>query len=282
MRKVSQFVAAMATIVAGYVLIDMAEGRYLKPQAKASEFLVEQVKNENLQRVQYTPKEQAVLNILENRKNEEQRTRRILEGTKQEQLALTILENRSEEKRSQAILEGRVPKAVAKPQPKPKPQPKQQVVKDTKPKALPQKTKPKLEFKRKSEVLCLAEAMFYEAQAEKVSGKIGVADTILNRTRSICFPDTVCGVISQPKQFQWKRNTKLRKGRVFNPVKHEVEVMLAERLLKDEANGHRRDTTGGALYFAAHGYNPSRNARFIKTEGGHKFYRHDNRRVKCA
>ena len=247
MRKVSQFVAAMATIVAGYVLIDMAEGRYLKPQVKASEFLVEQVKDENLQRVQYTPKEQAVLNILENRKNEEQR--------------------------AQAILEGRVPKAVAKPQPKPKPQPKQQVVKDT---------KPKLEFKRKSEVLCLAEAMFYEAQAEKVSGKIGVADTILNRTRSICFPDTVCGVISQPKQFQWKRNTKLRKGRVFNPVKHEVEVMLAERLLKDEANGHRRDTTGGALYFAAHGYNPSRNARFIKTEGGHKFYRHDNRRVNCA
>ena len=255
MRKVSQFVAAMVTIVAGYVLIDMAEGRYLKPQAKASSFLVEQVKDENLQRVQYTPKEQAVLNILE---------------------------NRSEEKRAQAILEGRVPKAVAKPQPKPKPQPKQQVVKDTKPKALPQKTKPKLEFKRKSEVLCLAEAMFYEAQAEKVSGKIGVADTILNRTRSICFPDTVCGVISQPKQFQWKRNTKLRKGRVFNPIKHEVEVMIAERLLKAEANGNRRDTTGGALYFAAHGYNPSRNARFIKTEGGHKFYRHDNRRVNCT
>ena len=182
--------------------------------------------------------------------------------------------------------------------PKVKPKPKKKVVKKykKKPKAAVKKVKPKparkptepkqslpmLTGKPTKEVMCLAEAMFFEAQAEKVAGKIAVADVIVNRTKSQCFADTVCGVVSQRGQFQWKHNIGLRKGRVFNPSKNVLEIFLAEQVLGDVATGQRRDTTNGALYFAARGYNPSRNAIHVKTTGNHLFYRHNNKKVNCV
>lgn len=47
------------------------------------------------------------------------------------------------------------------------------------------------------ERLCLARAIYYEARGEAIEGQIAVAQVILNRARSVKWPDTICGVVNQ-------------------------------------------------------------------------------------
>lgn len=44
---------------------------------------------------------------------------------------------------------------------------------------------------------CLAQAIYYEARGEPVSGQLAVAEVILNRVASARYPDTICGVVFQ-------------------------------------------------------------------------------------
>ena len=47
------------------------------------------------------------------------------------------------------------------------------------------------------EVNCLAEAIYYEARSETVSGQKAVAEVVLNRVGHKAFPNTVCSVVYQ-------------------------------------------------------------------------------------
>lgn len=50
---------------------------------------------------------------------------------------------------------------------------------------------------------CLALNMFFEARHESVQGQIAVADVTLNRVADSRYPDTVCDVVWDKKQFSW-------------------------------------------------------------------------------
>ena len=52
-------------------------------------------------------------------------------------------------------------------------------------------------------LLCLATAVFFEARGEPIDGKELVANVILNRVEHPSYPDTVCEVVNQPKQFSY-------------------------------------------------------------------------------
>lgn len=52
-------------------------------------------------------------------------------------------------------------------------------------------------------LLCLATAIFFEARGEPIEGKELVANVILNRVEHSSYPDAVCGVVNQPKQFSY-------------------------------------------------------------------------------
>ena len=54
-----------------------------------------------------------------------------------------------------------------------------------------------------SAVLWLALAVFNEARSEPITGQIAVAETVLNRTVSACYPDTVRSVVLDRNQFSW-------------------------------------------------------------------------------
>jgi Cell Wall Hydrolase len=47
------------------------------------------------------------------------------------------------------------------------------------------------------EMKCLAEAIYFEARSEPERGQAGVAQVVLNRSRSGVYPSTVCGVVYQ-------------------------------------------------------------------------------------
>jgi len=54
-----------------------------------------------------------------------------------------------------------------------------------------------------SALLCLATAVFFEARGEPIDGKELVANVIINRVEHPSYPDTVCDVVNQPKQFSY-------------------------------------------------------------------------------
>lgn len=51
------------------------------------------------------------------------------------------------------------------------------------------------------DVDCLSKAVFHEAQSQSRKGKRAVAEVIINRTNSPFYPNNVCDVVLQPKQF---------------------------------------------------------------------------------
>lgn len=52
-------------------------------------------------------------------------------------------------------------------------------------------------------ILCLSSVIHHEARGESFEGQVAVASVVLNRVESSRFPNTVCGVVKQPKQFSW-------------------------------------------------------------------------------
>lgn len=51
--------------------------------------------------------------------------------------------------------------------------------------------------------LCLATAIFFEARDQPVDGQMAVAEVILNRVADLQWPDNVCDVVYQHKQFSF-------------------------------------------------------------------------------
>jgi hypothetical protein len=52
-------------------------------------------------------------------------------------------------------------------------------------------------------VMCLAEAVYFEARSESYEGQEAVAQVVMNRTHMAIYPSTVCGVVFQG----WERTT---------------------------------------------------------------------------
>ena len=52
-------------------------------------------------------------------------------------------------------------------------------------------------------VLLLALTVWQEARGESIPAQIAVAEAVLNRKESACFPKSIEGVISQRGQFSW-------------------------------------------------------------------------------
>ena len=50
---------------------------------------------------------------------------------------------------------------------------------------------------------CLAVAIFFEARAEPTMGMEAVANVVTNRVEDTRYPDTVCDVVWEPKQFSF-------------------------------------------------------------------------------
>ncbi len=53
---------------------------------------------------------------------------------------------------------------------------------------------------RNLDLLCLTDAVYYEARGESPAGQAAVAQVVLNRARSPKFPNSVCGVVFQAKE----------------------------------------------------------------------------------
>lgn len=129
-----------------------------------------------------------------------------------------------------------------------------------------------------NEVNCMGQAIFYEAAGEPYQGKVAVGNVILNRMSSGIYPKTVCGVIRERGQFQWVKNLKLRKNRVYHANKRDKHIhKLANRLYQQYRSGKykagkRVDITHGSLFFSSNGVRPSPRAVKSVKIGRHQFF----------
>lgn len=118
------------------------------------------------------------------------------------------------------------------------------------------------------EIDCLTRNIYHEARGEGVRGMNAVAHVTLNRVASKAFPDTICGVVHQSKQFSWVP----KKPAVSDPVAYENALSVALAAL----DGLSPDPTYGATYFYDHRRSSPRWSHGFKTTaviGGHTFKR---------
>jgi len=55
------------------------------------------------------------------------------------------------------------------------------------------------------DLVCLAMNIYHEGRGEEMRGQAAIAAVTMNRVRSARYPDTVCAVVWQRKQFSWTR-----------------------------------------------------------------------------
>ena len=109
---------------------------------------------------------------------------------------------------------------------------------------------------------CLAQNIYLEAGNQPFSGKLAVANVVLNRVDSPQFPDTICEVVKQTKKYKesWRTGelVPVRGQCQFSwfcdgrPDEPKDSVTLLESFrIADIAMSNEIDVTNGALFYHA-------------------------------
>jgi spore germination cell wall hydrolase CwlJ-like protein len=123
--------------------------------------------------------------------------------------------------------------------------------------------------------LCLSTTVYLEARDQSVRGQQAVAEVALRRRDSGLWGNTLCKVVTAPKQFAptlVPPETNLRNDQAWFEA---VQVAMASQRNWALPPGKRREIVPGASHFAASAIaSPSwRNAYQVATIGDHTFYR---------
>lgn len=119
-----------------------------------------------------------------------------------------------------------------------------------------------------SDVLCLAQVLFFEAGTEPREGLEAVAAVVFNRMQSPLYPSSVCGVVYQPAQFSWTLD-----AQKLSEIPPRRFVRLAQQFLR------RPDILTNAYWKITHFHQMNITPRWseqlelVATYGHHKFYR---------
>ncbi len=154
---------------------------------------------------------------------------------------------------------------------KPKPKPAKVVVKKVEPNFLVIITASNEKIKHNSlDVFCMAKNIYHEARSENMLGQLAVAQVTLNRLKSKRYPNTICKVVLQRKQFSWANKRSLRwthpRGTAWTDAKHIAKQVIT--------GGVRVSGLDNALFYHTTAIKP----RWMKPEakvatiGTHIFY----------
>ena len=125
----------------------------------------------------------------------------------------------------------------------------------------------------KETVDCMTANIYHEARGESVKGQYAVAHVTMNRVHHEQFPDTVCEVVFQPKQFSWTHTIDDPRPREYHAWKQ------ARKIAIDVMYGNVPDNTFDAIYYHADYVDPwwaKADGMFMtRTIGSHIFYNYD-------
>ena len=112
--------------------------------------------------------------------------------------------------------------------------------------------------------------MLNEARGESLAGIRAVANVVLNRVKSKRWPNTICKVVYQYKQFSWANKKQARHPLNVAYTQH-VQNVVSRAIA-----GKLKDNTRGATHYHTLAVRPGWRKRLvrIKTIGFHVFYRY--------
>lgn len=116
---------------------------------------------------------------------------------------------------------------------------------------------------------CMMKNIYHEARGEPLEGQIAVANVTMNRVAHSRFPNSVCEVVFQRKQFSWT----LSRAKVN---KQDIQFSDAIYTIALKAvTGRLVDYTGGATHYHTTAINPfwADSKVYLDTIGNHVFYK---------
>lgn len=118
-----------------------------------------------------------------------------------------------------------------------------------------------------SDINCLAMNVYHEARSEPLHGQHAVVHVTLNRVKDRRFPNKICDVVYQRKQFSWtsdKKSDTPKEKQSFAMVQKTVQEALKQK-----------DVTKGAVFYHREDIKPYWSKAYKKTVkiGRHIFYR---------
>ncbi len=123
-------------------------------------------------------------------------------------------------------------------------------------------------------LLCLTQAVYYEAGFEPMAGRRAVAQVVLNRMRHPAFPKSVCGVVYQRNSTPVCQFTFVCDGSLYRQPAAAV-WRQAEEIARAALAGHVERSVGAATHYHADYVAPSWAPLLTKISklGAHIFYR---------
>ncbi|HVF38063.1 MAG TPA: cell wall hydrolase [Sphingomicrobium sp.] len=127
---------------------------------------------------------------------------------------------------------------------------------------------------RRRALLCMTQAIYYEAGFEPHSGRRAVAQVVLNRMRHPAFPKSVCGVVYQGARAPVCQFSFVCDGSLYRPPALGA-WREAERLAAEALDGVVERSVGGSTHYHADYVAPYWAPRLTKVAkiGAHIFYR---------
>ena len=121
---------------------------------------------------------------------------------------------------------------------------------------------------------CLADNIYFEARNETTKGQIAVALVTLNRVRSNKYPNTICKVVWEHKQFSWTSDglsDKPKNKKAYKKAIHIARILIESKLL----GWGIIDYTNGATHYHANYIQPywSYNLKRLSKIEDHIFYK---------
>ena len=136
--------------------------------------------------------------------------------------------------------------------------------------------------KEDRELFCLAQNVYFEARGEETVGQLAVAMVTMNRVYSNRFPNTVCNVVWQKRQFSWTHDGKSdrpRDAKAWKLAKQIAKFVYFKYDQYKERTGGALDLTQGALhYYAPDLADPkwAQSKRVTRQIGGHLFLKENS------
>jgi spore germination cell wall hydrolase CwlJ-like protein len=115
---------------------------------------------------------------------------------------------------------------------------------------------------------CLIRAMYFESNRSSRDGLMAVGTVVMNRVASPRFPNTICGVVGQPRQFAYGVLTTPLNPRELPPVERTADAVLA---------GERYKPVGDAMWFHVASLKIPYRVEYMAVAGGNAFYRRTGR-----
>lgn len=116
---------------------------------------------------------------------------------------------------------------------------------------------------------CLAMNIYHEARGEPEMGKLAVAAVTMNRVDNKHYPDSVCGVVWQKKQFSWT-SAKAESQIIKDAKAWENALEIAQRFM----SGSELSVVGKATHYHNLAVSPAwgDNQHLVTQVGNHLFY----------